>query len=138
MAISKENLLKLSTVKSEEVELETLKELGEKDCKVKIRQLTIEESSKFRDIIRDKEPDSQKRAIKYACQCAMVKPSFFTDEELEQLNDVANVIMMEVHSLIPLIGKTKKEKEQYYKKLEEEINKVVEKEEESEEEVEKK
>lgn len=138
MAISKQELLKLSTVKSEEVELETLKELGAKDCKATIRQLTIEETNNYSKITNTKEDGSQIKAIKYACQCSMVEPSFFTDEELEQLNTAGYAVMMEVHSLIPLIGKTKKEKEQYYKKLEEEINKVVEKEEESEEEVEKK
>ena len=54
----------------------------------------------------------------YAVKCSMVKPEFFTDEEIKKLNITGFNLIKEIYSELPLIGKTKKEREEYVKNIE--------------------
>lgn len=112
MAISRKDFLKILTVKTEEIEVESLG-----GAKVLIKELTIAETKEFNNIARDT-TKKQNEAAYYACKCCMVEPAYFTDEELKTLNKEAEAVIMEIYSKIPLIGKTKEEKEKYYKMIE--------------------
>lgn len=89
---------------------------------IKIRELTIAESEEFRNIFNDK-TKTQRDAMFYAVKCAMVEPVFFSDEELEKLNITGLNLIQEIYGEIPLIGKTKKERDDYFKKIKETIEK---------------
>ena len=82
-----------------------------------IRQLTISESQEFREILQD-DTKTQNDAMFYAVKCSMVKPEFFTDEEIKKLNIIGFNLIKEIYSELPLIGKTKKEREEYTKNIE--------------------
>ena len=90
--------------------------LGGND-EITIRQLTISESQEFREILQD-DTKTQNDAMFYAVKCSMVKPEFFTDEEIKKLNIIGFNLIKEIYSELPLIGKTKKEREEYVKNIE--------------------
>ena len=90
--------------------------LGGND-EITIRQLTISESQEFREILQD-DTKTQNDAMFYAVKCSMVKPEFFTDEEIKKLNIIGFNLIKEIYSELPLIGKTKKEREEYTKNIE--------------------
>ncbi len=90
--------------------------LGGND-EITIRQLTISESQEFREILQD-DTKTQNDAMFYAVKCSMVKPEFFTDEEIKKLNITGFNLIKEIYSELPLIGKTKKEREEYTKNIE--------------------
>ncbi|WP_419767241.1 hypothetical protein [Arcobacter sp.] len=100
----------------------------------KIRQLLISEVEIVEKLMREKK---QKEAVHYAVECSMVEPTFFTDEELKKLNSVGQALIFEIYSEIPMIGKSKKEKEDYKKQLEIQIKETAKKQL-SEEDIEKK
>lgn len=85
---------------------------------ISIRELNINEVSEFRNILQD-ESKTHNDAMYYAVKCAMVEPQFFSEEELESLNATGLSFIQEVFNEIPLIGKTKKEREKYFKTIEE-------------------
>ena len=105
------------------------------ETEIKIRELTISENQEFRKILRD-ESKLENDAMFYAVKCAMVEPKFFSDEEVEKLNVVGFNLIREVFEEIPLIGKTKKEREEYIKTIEKIIKQSQENQEEISEEIE--
>jgi hypothetical protein len=76
-----------------------------------IRELNVSENQEFRKILQD-ETKTQTDAMYYAVSCVMVEPKFFTEKELEKLNVTGSNLIQEVFNEIPLIGKTKKEREE--------------------------
>lgn len=83
---------------------------------ITIRELNISENQNFRKILQD-ETKTPTDAMYYAVSCAMVEPKFFTEKELEKLNITGSNLIQEVYNEIPLIGKTKKEREEYFEKI---------------------
>lgn len=132
--MNRQDLISRLTVKTETFELESLKSLGLEDAKATLKELTIAETKEFNNKLREK---GQDEAFLYACRCSMVEPVFFTDEELKTFSNHVTVIMNEIITLIPLIGKTQEEKAKY-KELMEKVAKSEDREELTEEELEKK
>ena len=81
---------------------------------ITIRELTIDENIRFRELLTE---NGHKDAMYYAVKCSMVEPSFFTDKELEKINATGYALINEVFNEIPLIGKSKKEREEYFEKI---------------------
>ncbi len=108
MAISKENLLKLVNLKEEVFEVPSW------NSEVVVRELTIAESQVYYQMIKDGK--NIEDIVKYACNCTMVEPKMFTDEEMKNLNTVGIAGLNEIFSNIPVIGKTKEQKEEFFKK----------------------
>lgn len=109
MAASKEDLFKLIHLKEE-----VFKVSSWNDMEVITRELTISESQTYYQMIKDDKPIEE--VIKYALSCSMVEPTMFTDEEISKMN--ANGIngLNEIFTNIPVIGKTKEQKEEFFKK----------------------
>ena len=108
MAISKEDLLKLVNLKQEVFKVSSW------NSEVEVRELTIAESKVYNQMrIEEK---SIEEIVKYACKCSMVNPQMFTDEELSNAGQIAVDGLNEIFSNIPVIGKTKEQKEEFYKK----------------------
>jgi len=109
MAASKEDLFKLIHLKEE-----VFKVPSWNDMEVITRELTISESQTYYQMIKDDKPIEE--VIKYALSCSMVEPIMFTDEEISKMN--ANGIngLNEIFTNIPVIGKTKEQKEEFFKK----------------------
>ena len=108
MAISKEDLLKLVNLKQEVFKVSSW------NSEVEVRELTIAESKVYNQMrIEEK---SIEEIVKYACKCSMVNPQMFTDEELSNAGQIAVDGLNEIFSNIPVIGKTKEQKEDFFKK----------------------
>lgn len=108
MAISKEDLLKLVNLKQEVFKVSSW------NSEVEVRELTIAESKVYNQMrIEEK---SIEEIVKYACKCSMVNPQMFTDEELSKAGQIAVDGLNEIFSNIPVIGKTKEQKEEFFKK----------------------
>ena len=84
------------------------------NTEITIRELSIDETEKYLNILQE---ENQKDAIRYAVKCSMVEPKFFSDEELKKINATGQALIIEVFNEIPLIGKTKKEREDYFQKI---------------------
>lgn len=110
MKLDRNELLKQITVKQEVFEVPSWN-----NAEVTMRQLTIAETTKYIQMIKDKKPIED--AIKYACQCSMIEPKFFTDEELKNLNQEGIMGINEIFANIPTIGKSKEEKEKILNQL---------------------
>lgn len=109
MSRNREEFLKLAGVRTSDFKVPSLK-----NYEVTLRELTIAESKEFGDIAKNK--DIQE-AIIYACRKSCVEPEFFTDEELKDLGTTGSNAIMEIYMEIPLVGKTKDEREEYAKRL---------------------
>lgn len=131
MAISKEQLLKLASVRQQTFKVPSLE-----NAEILMRELTIAEATKINEMSTEKKPI--KDIILYACKCSCVEPEFFTDEELEQLGALGNQAIMEIYSEIPLVGKNEEDRAKYQKVLEKNIQSLQEKEKPTKEEEEKK
>lgn len=127
------NLLKDCFIKTEKIKPITLG--GTKE--ITVRQLSAGEGLEYRSILRDKDK-TQEDAIYFAVKCAMVEPTFFTDEELKNLNGVGRNLIYEIHEYLPKVGMTKKEKEDFDKKIKSLVKELENTSEPSEEETEKK
>lgn len=132
--MNRQDLINRLTVKTETFELESIKSLGLEDAKATLKELTIAETKEFNNKLREK---GQDEAFLYACRCSMVEPAFFTDDQLKTFSNYATVIINEIITIIPLIGKTQEEKAKY-KELMEKVAKSEDREELTEEELEKK
>lgn len=104
---------------------------------IEIRQLNIDEVLKSREIARD-EDKTQKDFIFYSVKCAMVNPTFFTDEELKNINSTGLNLIEEIYQELPTIGMSEKERANYFKRIKEIAEEIVSKEKISEEEIKKK
>lgn len=104
--------------------------LGGKEA-VKVRQLTIYEQMKIQDMIDEKE--EQTDIIIFGARCSIVDKELFDDEKVKNLNIHGLNLLTEIYYHIPLIGKTKKEIEEYEKMLEDLVKKATEKQEDEEE-----
>lgn len=115
------NILSNCFIKESKIKPEVL---GGK-LEITIRQLTAGEGLELEDIRRD--PSSaQDDVVFYAVKCAMVEPTFFTDDELKKLNTTGRNLIYEIYGELPLIGKTKKEREEYLQRLEDLAKKIEE------------
>jgi hypothetical protein len=128
---NREEFLKLASLKQSTFKVPSLD-----NYEILMRELTIAESDKFNQV---RDEDGINKAIIHACRCSCIEPEFFTNEELETLGRSGQNAIMEIFSEIPLVGKSKKQREEYLKNLKE-ISKAdsKEKEEVSEEDQEKK
>lgn len=108
MVIRKEDLLKLVNLKKEVFEVPSWK------SEVIVRELTIAEATIYYQMIKENKPLEE--IVKYACRCTMIEPEMFTDEELLKINQDGYNGLNEIFSNIPVIGKTKEEKEDFFKK----------------------
>jgi hypothetical protein len=126
---NREEFLKLASLKQSTFKVPSLD-----NYEILMRELTIAESDKFNQM---RDEDGISKAIIHACRCSCIEPEFFTDEELETLGRSGQNAIMEIFSEIPLVGKSKKQREEYLKNLKE-ISKADSKEEASEEDKEKK
>lgn len=113
MSRNREEFLKLASVKTSTFKVPSLN-----DYEILMKELTISESNEFREIMSDKDKKPLD-AIIFACRCACVEPTFFTDDELKNLGKSGDVAIMEIWNEIPLIGKTKDEREEYHNKMSE-------------------
>ena len=114
MSRNREEFLKLASVKTSTFKVPSLN-----DYEILMKELTIAESNEFRDIYLTDETPNKHQAIVYACRCSCIEPEFFTDEQLKDLGVAGNSAVMEIWNEIPLIGKNKDEREEYFKKLNE-------------------
>lgn len=125
------DLLKLLTVKTETVKLDCLKGTNFEDMEFQLKEMTITQNKEYNEIMRsESKKDRFDKCMMYACKAVMIEPSFFTDDELENMNGVGKAIMDEIFLKIPTIGMTAKEKKYYHAKIEELAEKQVEKEDE--------
>lgn len=120
MAISKEQLLKLASVRQQVFKVPSLE-----NAEILMRELTVAESTKINEMSMEKK--SIQDIIFYACKCSCVEPEFFTDEELQQLGAVGNQAIMEIYMEIPLIGKNEDDRTKYRETLDKNLKKQKEK-----------
>lgn len=125
--LSKADLLKAVLTKTEIFK----SSLGE----IKLRQLSMSESEEIVKIQKD-DTKTLHDVMIHTLKCSMVEPEFFTEEEIKQMGQKGYEFMFEVFNEVPLIGMSKKEREEHKKKIEEYLKK--EHKELSEEEIEKK
>ncbi|WP_152017959.1 hypothetical protein [Aliarcobacter butzleri] len=78
-----------------------------------IRELTIAETQEF---VKKNQEDSED-AILYAVKCSMVEPSFFTEDELKKINATGYALIREIFAELPVIGKTKEEREEHFSRV---------------------
>jgi len=125
MLMTKENLLKLATVRTEVVKLECLKNTNMKDMEFQLIEMTIAQNKEYNEILKTGADASFDKCRDYACNAVMVEPSFFTEEELKTTNGFGKAIIDEIFMKIPTIGMSAKEKKEYTKKVEEFAKKQV-------------
>ena len=106
------NILDLCTVKTGTFKSSIVGE------EITLKQPTIAVSEKYNLVLSD-ENKTQFEAICYLVEACMVTPKFFTKKQLEDLTIQGRDFIYEVFSEIPLIGKTEKQRELYFKKLKE-------------------
>lgn len=132
----REDLIILTTVKSEMIKLDCLKDTELEEFEFKIRQLSVEESENYLDILEEKKKENislkelnaiDNKAIDFAVSRAMVEPTYFTKEEKQNMNGIGNAIIQEIFHKIPLIGMNKKQKEKYYKTIAEIEQNIIDK-----------
>lgn len=122
--IKRDDFLKALTVKSEVIALDTLN-----GAEIEIKQYTINEFEKVEEVrlkVINQEVDYME-LVKIGCKYAMLNPTFFTDEEIEQFGQQAIPVMLEIFSKIPTIGMTDEQKANHKKALEENIQKEIKK-----------
>jgi len=116
MAISQNEFDKLCSVQTEEFAIGVLEAIGAKNNIVKLRELTIAEDNKAKEILKDtKNKNAHIDMIYFRCKCSMVEPKFFSEATIKKLNANAQPLIFEIFSRIALIGKTKEQKEEYDK-----------------------
>lgn len=87
------------------------------DKEILIRQLTINEVRKIRDL-QKKDDFTQNKIVYETLRCAMVKPAFFSEKELENLTAIGERVIWEIYQEIPLIGKNEEQRAEYQKMIE--------------------
>lgn len=118
MSNSRQDLLNLLTVKSETIKLDCLKNTNLKDMEFTLKEMSISQHRKYREIISDtKDKDRFNKSMIIACRSVLVEPEFFTDEELENMNGIGELIINEIFTKIPTIGMSEKEKEKYHENI---------------------
>ena len=110
------DLLKLLTVRTETIKLDCLKNTNMKDAEFTLKEMNIAQNKEYNEILRSGGDDRFDKCMKYACKEVMVEPTFFTDEEIENMNGIGNAIMEEIFNKIPTIGMTAKEKKTFIKR----------------------
>lgn len=113
----RDELLKLVTVKTEDMKLDCLQNTALKDMTFKVKEMTIAENKEYRKLIADKKDDDLTEAMKFACGKVMIDPLFFTDDEFESMNGIGEAIINEIFFKIPTIGLDEEQKEEYRKKV---------------------
>jgi len=113
-----QDILKLTTVRSEKIKLDCLKGTNLKDKEFLLQEMNITQNKGYNEILHDGNDDDRfDKLIKYACNAVMIEPTFFKDDEIEKMNGFGKVIMDEIFNKIPTIGMTVKEKKDYQKRL---------------------
>lgn len=119
MANNRSEFLRLASTKQSTFKVPSLE-----NYEVTLRELTIAESKQFVEIGKD----DMEKAVIYACRCSCIAPEFFTDDELKSLGAAGRNAINEIYMEIPLIGKTKEEREEFLKSINENIEKEQKKE----------
>ena len=114
MSFTKEDLLKLATVRTESVKLECLKGTSLEDMDFLLKEMTISQNNKYLEFVQSEDSAG---AIKFACSSVMINPTYFTDEEIYNLNGLGNQITNEIFNKIPTIGMSNAEKEEFLEKI---------------------
>jgi len=123
MNMTKKDLLSLSTVRTESVKLDCLKNTNFKDKEFLLKEMNITENKEYNEILKSE--DGFEKCVVYACKSVMVEPSFFTPKEFETIGGIGKAIMNEIFTKIPTIGMTAKEKKHYHAKIVELAKKQV-------------
>lgn len=108
MRLNNEDLLRLRNLKQEVLEI------PEWNGEVVVRELSISEAATYRQMIEENKPLAD--VIKYACSCTMIEPSMSSDEDLTNVSDSYAQGLNRIFINIPLIGKTKEQREELLKK----------------------
>lgn len=108
MRLNNEDLLRLRNLKQEVLEI------PEWNGEVVVRELSISEAATYRQMVNENK--SLADVIKYACSCSMVEPTMSFDEDLTNVSDSYAQGLNRIFTNIPLIGKTKEEREEFLKK----------------------
>lgn len=108
MRLNNEDLLRLRNLKQEVLEI------PEWGGEVVVRELSISEAAKYRDMVNKNQPLSE--VIKYACCCTLLEPSMTMDEDLTNVSQSYAQGLERIFNNIPLIGKNKEEREEFFKK----------------------
>lgn len=121
--INRNDFLKALTIQTETVSLDTLNGVN-----IVVRDLNIEEDAEVKKLQAklDKKEINPIEVIKKVCEFGMVEPTFFTDEEYQQLGKHASAVMFEIFLKIQKVGLTDEQKEAYDKNFIEGAQKVVE------------
>ena len=139
MKKSRKDLLEILTVRTETIKLDCLQNTNLKDMDFLLKEMNLAQSKKYQEILNDKEDkDRFDKCMKYACREVMIEPSFFTDEEIQNMNGLGKVMMDEIFTKIPTIGMSENEKKTYFSKVQELSKKQSEKKDEAKEDIEKK
>ena len=112
--VTRDEFLKAITVKKEKI---TLKTFDNKE--ITIRAMTINEAEEI-DAIRKKVIKGEatdKELIIETCRKVMIEPTFFTDEELNNISQTGFTILTEIYMKVPTIGMSDEQKEEYKKNL---------------------
>ena len=91
--INRNDFLKALTIQTETVSLDTLN-----GANIVVRDLNIEEDAEVKklQVKLDKKEINPIEVIKKVCEFGMVEPTFFTDEEYQQLGKHASAVMFEI------------------------------------------
>ena len=112
--VTRDEFLKAITVKKEKITLETFD-----NKEITIRAMTINEAEEI-DAIRKKVikgESTDKELIIETCRKVMIEPTFFTDEELNNISQTGFTILTEIYMKVPTIGMSDEQKEEYKKNL---------------------
>lgn len=108
MRLNNEDLLRLRNLKQEVLEI------PEWNGEVVVRELSISEAATYRQMINENKPLAD--VIKYACCCTLLEPTMSSDEDLTNVSQSYAQGLERIFNNIPLIGKTKEEREEFIKK----------------------
>lgn len=89
-------------------------EVPEWNGEVVVRELSITEAEKYKEMISEDKPLQD--IIKYACSCTMLEPTMSADEDLTDASPTYILGLNQIFNNIPVIGKTKEQKEDFFKK----------------------
>ena len=89
-------------------------EVPEWNGEVVVRELSITEAEKYKEMISEDKPLQD--IIQYACSCTMLEPTMSADEDLTDASPTYILGLNQIFNNIPVIGKTKEQKEEFYKK----------------------
>ncbi len=92
---------------------------------ITIKQATVKEKMDYDKIVKEN-PQDREKSLFFAVEKALISPSNFFTSNMENLTETGLSFIYEVFEQIPLIGKTKKEKEEYAKEYKKAVEEYLE------------